>query len=693
MNDKYCILQDDLKDCGVCCLLSIIKYYNGDMPKEYLRELTRTTKNGVTALNLIKCARELGFESYGIKGKIKDLKEEFLPLIAHVIIDKKFPHFIVIYKMDYRNNKLLVMDPAKGFYSLSYSNFINISTNYYLIMKPKQVIPKIVENSNFVDRIKFLLFQYKSVFIIIVFLSFIYTIINIINSYHFKLLYDEVFNMSEINFKVLLIFLILLIAFQVLINLYRNYLINLFNIILDKRIIYDAFYHIINLPYLYYRNHTNGDLLTRINDLGRIKNLISNFFVSVLVDLVLAVIVLIVMIKINFSLSLIPILFLFIYILVSLIYGKTITKDIQNNYVISSEVNNYLVESLISFETIKNMSIQNYIYNGFIKKYDEYNEIGKVLFKKINKENLYKGIIISLCNLFIIYFGVKLLNDNSFNITSFITFISLSNYLITPIKNLLDLHIEYQNVKESIRRIKELYQIPTEKLTDFKYKLNYLRGNIDINHVSYSYNGTDEIIKNISCEVLEGDKVLIYGKSGCGKSTLMKLLIKYLDNNYQGNITIGGYDLKNIDILSLRRSICYLSQNEYLYTDTIYENIVLGKKIKYDKFLEISNNLFINEIVKNNSLGYNLLIENNGENISGGERERILLARSLFKKANIYIYDELFSEIDVEKERKILEFIFHLYPTKTFIIISHRLSNEDLFDKILNLGGECVFVK
>ena len=99
MNDKYRVLQDDLKDCGICSLLSIIKFYGGNVTKEYLRDETKTNNNGVNALNLLNCARKLGFEAYGVKGKINDINLKILPIIAHVVIDKKYPHFEVIYKV------------------------------------------------------------------------------------------------------------------------------------------------------------------------------------------------------------------------------------------------------------------------------------------------------------------------------------------------------------------------------------------------------------------------------------------------------------------------------------------------------------------------------------------------------------------------------------------------------------------
>lgn len=682
MSDKYCVLQDDLKDCGVCSLLSIIRYYHGDVSKEYLRELTKTNKDGVSALNILNASRELGFEAYGIKGKIKDINSQALPAIAHVIMDEKYPHFVVVYKINYKKNQVLIMDPAIGFINYSFTNFIKISTDYFLIMRPKQIIPKLVNSNEYQDKIKNIIVKYKNIFITIILISIFYMLISIIESYQFKLLYESIDGIKTI-FIVLLSFILIKLIF----NYLRSNLINMFNIILDKTLVKDSFYHIINLPYLYYRNHNNGDLLTRINDLGNAKELISNLFVSIFVDLSLAIVILIVMINISLSLSIITISSLFLYGLVVFINGRSLKKMIHKNYQEASLVNNHLIESLASFETIKNLSIQKYVYKNFIEKYDNYSNDLKHLINRINQEEVFKSIFLSIGNLLIVYIGINQITNNNLSLSSLITYMSLSNYLIDPIKNMLNLHLKYYNYKESISRIKEIYQIPCER-EDSNNRIDYLIGNIAVNNVTYSYNGINDVIKNLSFEILEGERVLIYGNSGCGKSTLIKLLIKYLDNNYQGDIKVGGYDLKKIDLFSLRKNICYVSQNEFLYTNSVYENITLGRKIKYSNFLELANNLFIDEIVKNSSLNYNYMIENNGENISGGEKERIIVARSLLTKASIYIYDESFSEMDTEKERKILEYIFNKYRDKTFIVISHRFSNEDLFNKKIKLGDE-----
>jgi len=688
MSDRSCVLQDDLKDCGVCSLLSIIRYYHGDVSKEYLRELTNTTKDGVSALNLLKASRELGFEAYGIKGKIKDLNKKILPAIAHVIIDSKYPHFVVIYGINYRKNQVLIMDPAIGFKKYSFSNYMKITTDYYLIMKPKQIIPKLVNENNYFTKIRLIIGNYKSILITIIIASVIYMMINVIESYQFKLLYES----NNLEVKVIFYILIILLIGKSIFTYLRNNLICLFNTVLDRLLIKDAFYHIINLPYLYYRNHTNGDLLTRINDLSNAKELISNLLVSILVDFIFAIPILFVMLKIDLLLSMINVMALFIYGLIAYFDSKLIKLKIRQNCQESSLVNNCLVESFSSFETIKNLSIQKYVYKRFLEKYIAYSDNLKKLINHINVEEILKNIFISGSNILVIYFGIIKINNNELLLSSLITFISLSNYLIDPVKNLLGMHLQYQNFKESILRIREIYTIPQEVVNKNKRVINLL-GKIEVSDLKYSYNGIDYVINNISFEILEGERVLIFGDSGCGKSTIIKLLIKYLDSSYQGEIKVGGYDLKHIDIFSLRSSICYVSQNEFLYTDSIYENIALGRNIKYSSFLEVANNLYINEIIKNSSLGYNYVIEDNGANISGGERKKIIIARTLFQNANIYVYDETFSEIDVARERKILEYIFNRYPDKTIIIISHRFSNADLFNKKIKVGeGNYEFV-
>ena len=681
MRDKIIVMQDDLKDCGVSCLLSIIRYYDGDAIKEYLREITKTNKDGVSAYYLIQASREIGFDSYGVSGNIKDIKSSNLPVIAHVIINKSYQHFVVVYKVDLKKKIVVIMDPSYGFRKLSLQEWQEISTNNYIFLKPRKIIPKLVNKKSILDIIKPFIIKYQCVLLIIILLSIIYTIVNIVSSYSFKLLLDEIDIESIDNIKKIFYILSGIILVKKLTSFFRDNLINYLNHQLDKTLFNDIYCHIINLPYLYYKNRTTGDIVTRINDLSNVKDLISNLFITILIDSTLLIFVLIILFGINVSLTLVAIGTMFLYFLVMLFFNRIIYQKIRTSYQQASMVNSYVIESISMVDTIKSLSLQNNVCYDLEKKYLKLSDNNESLGKVVNCETFFKNLIFYLGNLLIIYLGILEIKENNLSITSLITYINLLNYFTNPIKNIVDLSLVYKNAKESLRRVLELYQIPKEIINyKSKYHLNKIDGNIAIKNVSYSYNGIDNVINNISLEIKSHEKVLIYGDSGSGKSTLMKLLIKYYDG-YQGVIELDGYNLQTFSLYDIRNRICYVSQKENLFTDSIYNNIVLNRNVSYNAFLDICKLTYVNELVEKKSLDYNYLLEENGFNLSGGERQRVILARTLLQQADIYIFDEALNAIDVTKERLILKNVFSLFPDKTIIVVSHRFNNNDLFDK------------
>ena len=691
MRDKIIVMQDDLKDCGVSCLLSIIRYYDGDATKEYLREITKTTKDGVSAYYLIQASREIGFDSYGVSGDIKNINSSNLPVIAHIIINKSYQHFVVIYKIDLKKKIIVIMDPNYGFRKISLSEWQEISTNNYIFLKPKKVIPKLVNKKSLLEIIKPFIIKYQYVLLIIILLSIIYTIINIISSYSFKLLLDEINIESIDNIKKVFYILIGIIFVKKLTSFFRNNLINYLNHQLDKTLFNDIYCHIINLPYLYYKNRTTGDIVTRINDLSNVKDLISHLFITILIDAMLLIFVLIILFKISILLTLVAIVTMFLYFLVMLMFSHIIYQKIRTSYQQASIVNSHVIESISMVDTIKSLSLQNNVCYDLEKKYLKLNENNESLGKVVNCETFFKNLIFYLGNLLIIYLGILEIKENNLTITLLITYINLLNYFTDPIKNIIDLSLVYKNAKESLRRVLELYQVPKENISyEKKYHLDKLNGNISIKNVSYSYNGINKIIDNVSLEIKSHEKVLIYGDSGSGKSTLMKLLVKYYDG-YRGVIELDGYNLQTFNLFDIRNKICYVSQKENLFTDSIYNNIVLNRNISYDTFLDICKLTFVNELVESKSLNYNYLLEENGFNLSGGERQKIILARTLLQQADIYIFDEALNAIDIKKERLILKNIFNLLKDKTVIVVSHRFNNNDLFDKKILLNEEGIY--
>src|SRR5574344_1196949 len=163
------VLQDGIKDCGVCSLLSIIRHYGGNVSKEYLRDLTNTTKNGVTAFKLIEASEKIGFEAYALNGKIEEIDTNNLPMIAHVVLNKSYKHFIVIYEIDFLNEKILIMDPAKGKKIISFDEFKLQTSNNYIFMKPIKKLPILSEKTIIKNSIiKFMKKEKKYIFFLII---------------------------------------------------------------------------------------------------------------------------------------------------------------------------------------------------------------------------------------------------------------------------------------------------------------------------------------------------------------------------------------------------------------------------------------------------------------------------------------------------------------------------------------------
>lgn len=673
--------QNDLKDCGVCSLLMLIRYYGGGVSKEYLRSLTNTTKEGVSAYSLIEGAKTLGFDSFGVKASIEDIDKKYLPCISHVVIKKSYQHFVVIYKIDKKKKIVLLADPSKEkITKMSFEEFNKISTNQFILLKPKKKIMYVKKNTILKDFIYSFIIENNRTLLFLLLLSLIFTIFNILDSFYLKTLIEYVINYQNIN-NLLLISLIFIniILIKEFSNYYRNHLINHINHKLDKHLFTQVYHHIMSLPYLYYKNRTTGEIISRMEDLSSVRNVISKLLITVLLDLILASFTFFTLLFLNIKLTLILIITIFLCLIIILIFKPILEKKIIKSKVDSAQLNSFLVETINGVETIKNQNILNYIENNFLYKYCKYNKNSFSYNKLFILEQFLKEIISECGTFFVITFGSYLVVKNELDISILVTFITLMNYLLEPIKNIIDLDLSYKEAKTSFERIQELYEIEEEKINNKKSNKELL-GKIKTNHLMYSYNGKDLFLKDINLEIKPGDKVLIYGSSGSGKSTLAKILSKQLEIKnkllFYDDIDINNYSLSNI-----RKEVCYISQQETLFTDSIYQNIVLDKQLDYNDFLDNAKLCMVDEFTNNSIQAYDTLLEENGFNISGGQRQRIILARALLKKANIYILDESLNEIDIEKERQILKNIFNTYKDKTFIIISHRFHNQDLFNK------------
>lgn len=670
------VKQEEVKDCAAACLSMIISYYNGYLDMDKIRNLLKTNQKGTTAYNIVEGAKKIGFEAKGVKCNLEDINEDniVLPCIANVIINNSYCHFIVIYKIDFVKNTILIADPANKIMKMSFDIFKSIFSGIIIMLYPNDNIPcesKInVKKQLFINTIKSHPKLIKQVSI----LSFFITIFSIFSSFFLESISNAITKYQSKEIVILVLFIFLIINFlRVLSDYFRQKILILLNEKINLKLTMDTYKKTLLLPYKNYRQKTTGDIVTRILDISLIKDNISKIFLILIVDLPLTLCALVFLYMINDKLCILSIIILILYTIIIFIfkdYFDNSIKNIKQNY---AEATSYMMESINNFETVKGLKIENSIYNQFEKKYVSLlNKIYKNN-NMLNLQNILKLFINDMGIILIYGIGALLVLKEQISFGSLLSFGALLTYFFEPLKNIISLE---KDIRELDLVINRMFSIYNNSINNGISKDIY-HGDIKFCNLNYTYDDQNEVLKNINLTINSGDKVLILGQSGSGKSTLLKILMKYYEID-RGMIYINNVDINDYEGA---KGIIYISQSENLFTDTLYNNITLYDNINIKKILDVSNLCNLEDIIHKNALGYQMFIEENGFNLSGGEKQRIVLARSLLKKFNILVIDEGLNQMDVNLERKILKQLFEKYKNKTIIVISHRIDNLDLYNR------------
>lgn len=617
--------QIGLKDCGVASLKMIIKYYGGDYPIENLRILTNTSKSGTNAYDLIEGAKKIGLDSAGYEVKLEEIDSKILPVIAYTVIDKIYQHYVVIYEINYKKQELIIGDPATKLKKIKMEDFKKIYQNIILSFSPLKKLPLIKEQPIIKEQIKLILSNNKKNIFSILILSIIITLLTTIITLSIKILLD--------NINMIIYPIVILIAItKYILEIINNKSILKLQFKINQSLYQKIFEKIIFLPYQYYRNRTTGEMLSKITNIEKVSNFIINTFSNLTINLLIIIFSFIVMYVINIKMLFIISILTFFICLTTLIYREKRTSYLTETISNKSIIDSYLYEVVSGFETVKGLNIEDCIINkikeknnNFLKTRNKYNLINI-------KEYTLQNLIYIIGNIVFILIGTKFIKDGIMRISDFVLFFSLYNNFSEPFINIIDYLHDLKDIKISIKCIEDLF-IPN----------------------SYKKEKTiNSYFKN----------TIILGPSGVGKSTLLKKIKGYYSSN-------------NEDII-------YISQNEILFTDTIYNNILIANKNKedLDKVIDICE---LKGVIESRKLKGNSLIEENGYNLSGGEKQRIILARSIIKRPKLLLIDEGLSEVNIDLERKILKNIMNSYKDMIIVFVSHRKENIDLFDKVIDL--------
>lgn len=683
MNKFKCILQNDETDCGPACIAAIFKKYGLNISIAKIRDIAGTDRQGTSAFGIAKTIEYYGFQQKIIEiDKFKLTNILPLPAIAHVVIDNTLLHYVVITKI--KGDTIIISDPAKGIVKYRKEDFLKIWTNILILVAPTKKAQKgNKKGSTLISFFKLLVSQKKLLFIIFIF-SILLTSIGIITSFYYQVIMDNIVvtkSLDMLNYVSVITLCLFLI--QIILSFLRGLLTVKLEQNIDIPIMLGYYNHALVLPMKFYSMRDTGEIISRFNDASSIRNVISEASLTIMMDTIMAVAGAVVLFNCNKSLFFVSVVMLFFYAVVVFVYNNPIKRINRKIMEMNSKVTSQFVETINGIETIKT----------FNKEYDEKEKTSK-LYKRFLRK-VFNGGMLSLSQqtltmfiavvgeLIILWLGATYVVNGELTIGELITFNALLGYFIEPIKNLINLQPRIQTAVVAADRLGEILDISPEYKCEEKCSESKIDFNkISISNLDFRYGTRELVLKNINLEIRHGEKIAFVGESGSGKTTLAKLLVRLYEQE-KGNIKLDAVDIRDFSITQIRDNISYVSQNTFLFSGTLKDNLLFGNSNVNENVIDdVCRMCEINEYIESLPLGYNTLVEENGKNMSGGQKQRLSIARALLNNPQILIMDEATSHLDYLTEKSIEKTINNLSRDMTTIIIAHRLSTIVSCDKI-----------
>lgn len=685
------IKQRDITDCGAACLASVAEYYKLKIPVAKIRQLAGTDKKGTNALGLIQAAEQLGFNAKGVKGPIEALINVPLPAIAHVVIERRLQHYIVIYKVT--DKAIEFMDPADGIMHVyDYDKFADIWTNILILLVPNESFKSRSEKTSNISRFIDLISPHKIVLTQCLFGAIIYTILGLSMSIYIGKITDYVIIGGNTNLLNLMsIGMIIILIIRIFVGTSQNLFMLNTGQLIDVRLILGYYKHLFSLPQSFFDTMRVGEIISRINDAFKIRIFINDVAISIIVNILILFFSFSLMFIYSWKMALFMLCIIPLYILLYCSANYLNKKQERKVMECSAELEGQLVESLNAVRTIKEFDISDHenwkTESRFVKLMNTVyksavNNIG------INSSGSFFNILFTIS---ILWFGANLVIDQEITAGTLLSFYAIIGYFTNPVEQLISSNKTIQNALIAADRLFEILDLESE---DSNGDINLTSddfGNIVFDNVSFAYNSRSSLFENLDLCITKGQVTAIIGESGSGKTTIASLILKlYPISN--GKINIGNKSIEYINTQSLRSLIATVPQQIDLFSGSIAENIALGEfDPDMNKILSICKDLDLLSFIETLPDGIKTYIGEHGVGLSGGQKQRIAIARALYHDPECFIFDEATSALDSNSE-SIFQSIINKLRTegKTILIIAHRLSTVMNSDKIVILKNGVV---
>lgn len=678
-------IQPDATDCGPSCLRIIIKYYGKTISLQKLREITFKARTGVSLLSLSDAAEKLGFRTRGVKLNFAKLEEIKLPCIIHWNQN----HFVVVYKI--RKDIIYISDPAIGPIKYTLKEFMTSwastqdqeeAVGFALIFHTTPEFYQI-ENEHKTSRTGFLFLlvyikPYRKLIIQLLFGFLTGSLLSLVFPFLTQAIVDVGITTNNISFIVLiLIAQIVLTLSQTAVGFIRSWIMLHVSTRISISLVSDFLIKLMKLPISFFDTKMIGDLRQRIDDNGRIQSFLTGSLINMSFGIFTFIVYSIVLAVYNWSILLIFYFGSTVYVLWILLFLKK-RKEIDYKRFSAASANQSNVYQLIT-------GMQEIKLNGCEKqKRWEWEDIQARLFSvsikglSLNQNQQAGSILINQAkNIIISFLAAKAVVEGNLTLGMMMAVQYIIGRLNGPIQEFIGFIQAAQDAKISLDRLGEIYGKEDEEKGD-QERIHELPRNKDISleNVIFQYEGPRSpiVLNKISLTIPENKTTAIVGVSGSGKTTLLKLLLGFYDP-VEGSIKVGDIDFKQYSIETWRKNCGTVMQDGYIFSDTIAKNIAIGDNIPdKNKLLMAVEAANIREYIESLPMRYDTKIGQEGTGLSHGQKQRLLIARAIYKNPQFVFFDEATNALDSNNESTIMLNLNDFFAGKTVVIVAHRLS-------------------
>jgi ATP-binding cassette subfamily B protein len=671
------VRQNDESDCGAAALATLARHYRRPLSVERLRDLAGTDRVGTNLLGLLQAAEQLGFSAKAVKATNETLVLAPLPAISHVLTAEGRGHFVVLYKVG--RSSVVVADPARGLLRISREQFNRDWTGYLLLAAPDSLTSAAKSGGHTVTpsfRFLSLLGGQTPVLAEAFVCALLMTVLGAATAFFVQHLVDTVLVRQESRLlDALGLGMLLVLGFRTLFGVLRQYLLAHVGRAVDLALVAGYARHLLRLPLRFFEMRQVGEVVSRVHDASKVCEAVSGTTTTALVDGTLVVLLLSGLWLYDWQLALAATAFGPLLVLSAAAHHPATRRRSREVMEQAAGFTAHLVEDVSGAETVKAFGAERRRSEDGDERLVGLTRSSFALQKLGLSMDATGTFLTALAGLVVLWYGSHRAMAGALTVGQLLFCYSLVGYLLEPLNRLASVNLKIQDALVAVDRLYQILDLEVEQAGGGpKAQFGGLSRAIELRDVSFRYGCRDNVLDTITLLIPVGRTVAILGESGSGKSTLLKLLLGFYQPT-EGRILIDGIDMRDFEVASLRKHIGWVSQDPFIFSGSIRENIAFGRPgAALNDVIAATQAAGLEEYVSGLPERYETRIGERGGNLSGGQRQRLAIARALLCEPEVLIFDEATSHLDTATERAIQASLRTALAGKTVVLVAHRLS-------------------